>query len=133
MRYSPANMLSEDELFRITIHSFDDVSILAYLAYNDQQLFMKKIQKSLDEVGLNLEPENVITIKWFLRKLDEGARVEIDSKNKKAKNAFKDLLFWEQRTLGTRFRPSINTSLLRTKLEKATEIIRESLEKQKGA
>jgi len=132
MRYLPADMLSEDEIFRLTIHTFDDVSILAYLAYNDQQLFMKKIKKSLDKVGSNLEPENVITIKWFLKKLNDGARGEIDSKNKKVKNAFKDLLFWEQRVLGIRFRSSINTNVLRTKLEKATEIIRKSLEKLKG-
>ena len=127
MRHSPANMLSEDEIFRITIHSFDDVSILAYLEYCDPKIFSQKIQKSLDEVGLHLEPENVITIKWFLKKLDENEYTVIDSKNEKVKNAFKDLLTWEQRILKTRFCPSPATHEHIEKLEIITSIIRKMI------
>ena len=121
------NMLSEDEIFRITVHTFDDVSILAYLEYRDPKMFNQKIQKSLDAVGLNLEPENVITIKWFLKKLEEGEYAEIDSKNEKVKNAFKDLLAWEQLILKTRFRLSPATSTHRENLENITRIIRKMI------
>ena len=118
------NALSEDEIFRVTVHTFDDVSILAYLEYCDQRTFSQKIQKSLDAVGLNLEPENVITIKWFLKKLGEGEYAVIETKNKKVKNAFKDLLSWEQRILKTRFRPTPATNTHRENLENITRIIR---------